>query len=176
MVEVEPRQDDDAACACTSTLSVSWSLRISIIDLAAQVMDVAQALVNAFDAPSCPDTLNLPGPSRLTHEYLLALTSTITYRVPSKAPVVPKRLAVLFSELTNRYIWWPTFSPDEVQRRYIDDADTPGDWDKVGVQPGEIEDHAITYLRRYRSAYVPFGTLFLCCVQLFVPLIHSRPF
>lgn len=117
-------------------------------------MDVAQALVNLFEVPSAPGLLNLPGPSALTHEYLLALYASITYHPPSRAPVVSKRLALLITELSNRYIWWPTLSPDEVRRRYIDDVDVPGDWDKVGVQPTEIEDNAITYLRRYRSAYV----------------------
>ncbi|KAJ3537323.1 hypothetical protein NM688_g6708 [Phlebia brevispora] len=71
---------------------------------------------------------------------------------PTPAPVVPKRIARLITELSNRYIWWPTLSPDEVERRFINDVDVPGDWDKVGVVPTEIEDNAITYLRRYRSA------------------------
>ena len=117
-------------------------------------MDVAQALNNLFEAPSSPELINLPGPSTLTYDYLLHLVASVTYQPVSRAPVVPKRIAVLLTELSNRYIWWPTLSPDEVKRRYINDVDTPGDWDKVGVQPTEIEDNAITYLRRYRSAYV----------------------
>lgn len=118
----------------------------------AHVMDVAQALVNAFELPSVPSVLAFPGPSRLTHEYLLALVSSLTYHPPSRAPIVPKRLALLVTQLSNRYIWWPTLSPDEIERRYINDVDVPGDWDKVGVEPTEIEENAITYLRRYRSA------------------------
>ena len=51
-------------------------------------------------------------------------------------------------------VWWPLLSPDEVARRYIDDSDAQGDWDVVGVEPDEIESHAIKYVRRYRSAYV----------------------
>lgn len=50
-------------------------------------------------------------------------------------------------------MWWPTLNPDEVERRYIDDADTPGDWDIVNVIPDEIEAHALGYLKRFRSAY-----------------------
>lgn len=76
-------------------------------------------------------------------------------------PVVPKRLAKLITTLSNRYIWWATLSPDAVERRYISDSDVQGDWDQVGVVPTEIEDNAITYLRRYRSAYVRFW-LALC--------------
>ncbi|THG97294.1 hypothetical protein EW026_g4677 [Hermanssonia centrifuga] len=115
------------------------------------VMDVAQALSNIFEHPSFPGTVNLPGPSELTYEYVLTLVSSVTYRPPSRIPVVPKRIALLAARAAQN-IWWPALSPDEVERRYINDADVPGDWDKVGVEPTEIEDSAITYLRRYRSA------------------------
>jgi len=101
--------------------------------------------------PQFSKTLNLPGPSTLTYEYLLELVSSVTLQPASRAPVVPKVLATVLAKL-GQNVWWPSLSPDEVTRRYIDDADVPGDWDAVGVQPSEIETHAITYLRRYRSA------------------------
>jgi NADH dehydrogenase (ubiquinone) 1 alpha subcomplex subunit 9 len=116
-------------------------------------MDVAQALTNILSMPSLPGTLNLPGPSTLTYDYLLALLSTVTYNAPTRAPVVPKPIATLLARLAQN-VWWPALSPDEVERRYIDDSDVPGDWDKVGVVPTEIEENALLYLRRYRSAYV----------------------
>lgn len=116
-------------------------------------MDVAQALTNILSVPSLPGTLNLPGPSTLTYDYLLALLSTVTYNPPTRAPVVPKQVATLLARLAQN-VWWPALSPDEVERRYIDDSDVPGDWDKVGVEPTEIEENALLYLRRYRSAYV----------------------
>ena len=122
-----------------------------------------------------PGTFNLPGPSTLTYEYLLTLVSTITYNPPSRAPVVPKSVALALSKLAQN-AWWPMLSPDEVERRYIDDVDVPGDWDVFGVVPDEIEEHAITYLRRYRSAYV---FLILCppnpsCCVVLLPAL-SRP-
>lgn len=114
-------------------------------------MDVAQALTNILSIPSLPGTLNLPGPSKLSYEYLLNLVSYVTYNPPSRAPVVPKPIALVIAKAAQA-LWWPMLSPDEVRRRYIDDVDVPGDWDKVGVVPDEIEPHAITYLKRYRSA------------------------
>ncbi|RPD77458.1 NADH dehydrogenase [Lentinus tigrinus ALCF2SS1-7] len=117
----------------------------------AHVLDVAQALANTIQMPAFPGTFNLPGPSTLTYEYLLTLVSTITYNPPSSAPVVPKSIALALAKAA-QLAWWPMLSPDEVIRRYIDDVDVPGDWDKFGVIPDEIEEHAITYLRRYRSA------------------------
>jgi NADH dehydrogenase (ubiquinone) 1 alpha subcomplex subunit 9 len=103
--------------------------------------------------PPVARTLNLPGPSTLTHEYLLELVSTLIYEPPSRAPVLRKVVAILIAKM-GKAVWWPTLSPDQVERRYIDAVDTPGDWDVVGVTPEEIEDSAIVYLRRYRSACV----------------------
>jgi NADH dehydrogenase (ubiquinone) 1 alpha subcomplex subunit 9 len=115
------------------------------------VMDVAQVLANLVSTPQLPRTIALPGPSTLTYEYLLDVVSSLTYQPPSRAPVVPKAVALAVAKAAQA-VWWPLLSPDEVVRRYIDDADTPGDWDLVGVTPSEIEQHAILYLRRYRSA------------------------
>lgn len=118
-------------------------------------MDVAQALANLMSIPQLPGTLSLPGPSTLTYEWLLELVSSVTLQPPSRAPVLPKVVASALAKAAQS-VWWPALSPDEVLRRYIDDAEVPGDWSAVGMsEPAEIENHAITYLRRYRSAYVP---------------------
>lgn len=115
------------------------------------MFDVAQALANLLASPQHSRTLNLPGPSTLSYEYLLDLVSSVTLNAPSRAPVLPKAVATALAKLAQS-VWWPALSPDEVTRRYIDDSDASGDWDAVGVQPSEIETHALTYLRRYRSA------------------------
>jgi len=115
------------------------------------VMDVAQALNSLARNPALAQTLNLPGPATLTYEYLLDLVASITYNPPTRAPTVPKAVALALSKAAQA-IWWPALSPDEVERRYIDDSQVQGDWDVVGVIPEEIEPYAITYLRRYRSA------------------------
>jgi len=116
-------------------------------------MDVAQALANLVQAPPLPRTLSLPGPSALTFQYLLDLVESIAMNPPSRAPVVSKPVALALAKL-GQSAWWPILSPDEVERRFIDDVDVLGDWETVGVTPSEIESHAITYLRRYRSACV----------------------
>jgi NADH dehydrogenase (ubiquinone) 1 alpha subcomplex subunit 9 len=114
-------------------------------------MDVAQALANLVSLPPLARDINLPGPSTLSHEYLLDLVSSLTYNPPSSAPVLPKAITKLATDILSKAVWWDAMSPDEIERRYIDDADLPGDWDAVGVNPAEIEQHAITYVRRYRS-------------------------
>ncbi|KAJ2913922.1 hypothetical protein MD484_g6504, partial [Candolleomyces efflorescens] len=116
------------------------------------VMDVAQALANLLNLPKVSGVVNLPGPSTLTYQYLLDMVSSVTLRPPSKAPTVPKAVAEAIASV-GKTVWWPALSPDEVARRFIDDSEVAGDWNTVGIaEPSEIEDHAITYLRRYRSA------------------------
>jgi NADH dehydrogenase (ubiquinone) 1 alpha subcomplex subunit 9 len=115
------------------------------------VLDVAEAVASLLSRPRPSQTINLPGPSTLTYEYLLDLVSSVTLQPPSRAPVLPRAIATILAKV-GQNIWWPTLSPDEVIRRYIDDVDVSGDWEAVDVQPTEIEDTAIAYLRRYRSA------------------------
>jgi len=114
------------------------------------VMDVASALVNLMPMSQLPGTFSLPGPSVLTHEYLVELVSSVTVRsMPNSMPVLPKFVASLLARVAQA-VWWPALSPDEVVRRYLNDADTPGDWEVFGVTPTEIEQNALLYLRRYR--------------------------
>jgi len=117
----------------------------------AHVMDVAQALNNLVQLPVLARALNLPGPSTVTYEYLLELIASLTYNPPTRAPALPKAVALALSK-ASRAIWWPALSPDEVERRYMDDSQVQGDWDVVGVTPEEVEPHALTYLRRYRTS------------------------
>ncbi|KAF8631776.1 hypothetical protein AX17_004991 [Amanita inopinata Kibby_2008] len=117
----------------------------------AHVVDVAQVLANLMSLSRPSSVLSLPGPSTLTYEYLLELVASVTLQPPSRAPELPKSIASLVAKVAQS-VWWPALSPDEVTRRYIDDSDVPGDWDALNTVPSEIEQHAITYLRRYRSA------------------------
>lgn len=117
-----------------------------------KVLDIAQVAANLAQAQVLSGTLNLPGPSTVTHEWLLELVDSVTLRPASQLPAVPKSLAKWMCAMTEKSVWWPTLSPDEIERRLIDDADVAGDWDVTGVRPSEIEEYALTYLRRYRSA------------------------
>lgn len=87
----------------------------------------------------------------MTHEYILELVSSVTYN-EIRGPTLPKRLALLLANVSQKIMYWPTICPDEVERRFMDDVETPGDWDVFDVVPDEIETHALKYLRQYRSA------------------------
>ena len=138
-------------------------------------MDVAQALTNLIGVPAMAATLSLPGPTTHTYNYLLELVASVLYEPITRAPTVPKPLALAATSLA-QFAYFPMISPDEVRRRYIDDAlslpeqravedweipedvkpvaEIPGDWDKVGVTPEEIEQYALLYLRQYRTMCV----------------------
>jgi NADH dehydrogenase (ubiquinone) 1 alpha subcomplex subunit 9 len=146
-------------------------------------LDVAEALNVMLTAPRTSDgaTFALPGPRTYTYESLIKLVEAMTLK-SHKAPKLPKPIALAIAGVLNRALWWPTISPDEVERKYIDDvgaevqaaaADVPEGWEaqpSVGVaargvsgetfkgwadlviDPETIEEHAIKYLRRFRSA------------------------
>lgn len=127
------------------------------------MLDVAQALSNLVGGVKGATesiTYNLPGPTVHSYASLLNLIQSVTYNSIGFAPTIPKSVMMTASKVAQA-AWWPLLSPDEVERRYIDDVGTDakgehwqGDWDKFGVTPEEVENLAITYLRRYRSAYV----------------------
>ena len=145
---------------------------------------------------SVGSTFVLPGPRTYTYESLIKLVEAMTLKSHS-APMLPKPVAMAISTVLNRALWWPTISPDEVTRKYIDDvgaeikpveegvpagwetqeasglASVSGvngeafkSWEDLNIDPETIEEHAIKYLRRYRSAYVSTSP----CV---VKLVHS---
>ena len=122
-----------------------------------QVQDVAQAMANITQNTKIQSTttFNLPGPVTFNHAEMQKLISLFTFRPVSGAPEVPKRFAMFLSKLSQR-IWWPSLSPDEIERRFIDDVmvDAVQDWAALGVDPVEVEKIATSILRRYRSGYV----------------------
>lgn len=117
------------------------------------VIDVAQALANLMHTRQMPGTFSLPGPSTYTMGYLLELVQSAAYLPPSKFPSLPKPIALAIAKIA-QLPWFPMISPDEIERRFIDDSDVPGDWDAFGVRPDPVENHVLTYVKRFRSAYV----------------------
>ncbi|KZT55776.1 NAD(P)-binding protein [Calocera cornea HHB12733] len=116
------------------------------------VLDVAEILYRLMDTPELPSSpVNLPGPNTYTHEQLLDLARRLTDN-SYKSMAIPKPVALLLSKIVQYALWWPNFSPDEIERMCIDDVEVPGDWDAFGIQPTELEDVAIAYLRRFRDA------------------------
>ena len=110
-------------------------------------------------APStASSTFALPGPKEYTFESLLALVEALTLQ-KLRGPNFPKPLLAFAARLWD-LVWWPTLSPDEVTRRYIDDVDVNfikeglKGFEDLGIEPDLLEEVAIVYVRRYRSRSV----------------------
>ena len=88
------------------------------------VVDVAEALATMLNSPitSTGSTFVLPGPESLTFDEMLNIVYFLCMKPRPYIPGVPKFVAKIFAGLINRFIWWPTMSPDEVERKYINDA------------------------------------------------------
>ena len=117
-------------------------------------------------------TFNLPGPVTFNYAEMQKLISLLTFRPVSGVPEVPKRMAMFLSKLSQR-IWWPSLSPDEIERRFIDDVmvDAAQDWATLGVNPVEVEKVATSILRRYRSGYAkPTLSFIPWLMRLLVPI------
>ncbi|KAK4052945.1 Protein-lysine N-methyltransferase efm5 [Microbotryomycetes sp. JL221] len=118
------------------------------------VMNVAEALSIMMNAPSTANsTFALKGPKTYTFEQLLQLTESLTLKKLS-GPNFPKPILMALARMWD-LIWWPTLSPDEVTRRFINDADIVAGlktFQDLGIEADDLEVHAITYLRRYRSS------------------------
>lgn len=110
-------------------------------------------------------TFSLPGPKTYDYNDLIRITET---RILKKLQgVTPPRWLASFATRLWENVWWPTISPDEVVRRFIDDYEpAPGTlgFADLGITPDVLEDIAIVYLRRYRSR----------CVRLIEPELVSR--
>lgn len=120
------------------------------------VLDVAAALNTMYTAPSSlASTYALPGPRTYSFEQLLHMVEALTLK-KLRGPNFPRPLLAALARAWD-LVWWPTLSPDEVTRRYIDDLPVaPGTkgFADLGIEPDLLDDIAINYVRRYRgSAY-----------------------
>ncbi|GAA6047633.1 hypothetical protein JCM3770_001599 [Rhodotorula araucariae] len=120
------------------------------------VLDVASALNTMYTASSSlRSTYALPGPRTYTFEQLLHMVEALTLK-KLRGPNFPRPVLAALARAWD-LVWWPTLSPDEVTRRYIDDLPVgPGvkGFADLGIEPDVLDDVAINYVRRYRgSAY-----------------------
>ena len=105
------------------------------------------------EVTSTGQTFSLAGPKTYTIEEILAVVNQLTHRKIVRSLNVPKPLLKLATKVAD-LAWWPMLNPDELDRRYIDDLpDEPAtkSWADLGIEPENLEDVAITYMRRYRS-------------------------
>jgi hypothetical protein len=121
-------------------------------------------------------TFNLPGPVTFNYAEIQKLISLFTFRPVSGVLEVPKRIAMFLSKLS-QLIWWPSLSPDEIERRFINDVmvDAAQDWAALGVNPVEVEKVAASILRRYRSGCVNLTNVINALSYALISANYARP-
>lgn len=106
------------------------------------------------EVTSTGQTFSLAGPKTYTIEQLLLLVESLTFEKICRPGLnIPHWAMRTTSRITDR-AWWPMLSPDEVDRRFVDDLpDEPGTktFADLAIMPDVLEEVAIIYLRRYRS-------------------------
>jgi len=143
------------------------------------IIDVATALHRILEIDSSlSSTYSLPGPSAYTYRQILTLLTHHAYPdKPFQSGIsLPKPLFLLLAKIWDK-IYWPTISPDDVLRKFIDDFGaeyTEEDvaelgegsdlgveqglksWTELGIKPDRLELTLPVYARNFRpSAYQP---------------------
>jgi NADH dehydrogenase (ubiquinone) 1 alpha subcomplex subunit 9 len=173
-----------------ASLTAEWPIKYQLNGgqtriMPVHVLDVAEALNVMLTAPvtSTASTFVLPGPEAYTFTELLNLVEFFTMRKMPNFPTVPRPVIEFVAKVLDKAVWWPTITPDEVIRKYMDDRgvaahlfrpdpSTPAGWGvetaekpfvgvdgepvkgfaDLDISPDLIEEHAMKYLRRYRTA------------------------
>ena len=119
----------------------------------AHSLDVAEALKVMMTADSTiGQTFSLGGPRSYTFEDIISIAELNTMN-KLQGFNVPRVVASTVLKLYEK-VWWPTISPDEVIRRFMNDLpDEMGtlSWDALNMTPDALDELAIVYLRRHRS-------------------------
>ena len=107
----------------------------------------------ALDDTTASETFELYGPT----EYSLAEIAELVDKeiIKHRRHInVPKAVMKPVASILNKYLWWPTISPDEVEREYIDQKIDPTakTFKDLGIEPAELADLTFFYLVRFSSS------------------------
>lgn len=116
------------------------------------VIDVAAALEQiGYDDSTAGKTFELYGPKEYSVAQVHRLVQDATQQ-PLRQINIPKLVYQFLSGLT-QHIYWPTLCPDQVERMFIDQVVDPNaaTFKDLGVEPSELSNLAIKYVRHWRS-------------------------
>lgn len=117
-------------------------------------IDVAHGLERMLERESTvAQTFELYGPKQYSTKEISELVDReiIKHR---RHINVPKRILKPAAYWLNRLIWWPTMSPDEVEREFIDQHIDPEakTFKDLNIDPVDLSTLTFHYLRGYRSS------------------------
>lgn len=118
----------------------------------AHVIDVAAALEQiGYDDSTAGKTFELYGPQELSvatvHSIVQAATNNEIRQIN-----LPKQVYKAFATAT-QFIYWPTVSPDQVERMFIDQVVDPHaqTFADLGIKPAQLESLVVKYVRHWRN-------------------------
>lgn len=121
--------------------------------------DVANALETMiWDDSTAGKTYELFGSQTVTVKEVRKMIEQVTLRTP-RILNIPKSIAMFYAYFLDKFLYWNVTSPDQVERRYIDDVPSgePGVYTfaDLGITPQPLDDiAAVKYLRMYRDKVI----------------------
>ena len=119
------------------------------------VGDVALALEKiGFDDSTAGKTYELNGPKEYSLKQVIDLIRNSTFN-DIRELNLPKGFYQYIANLTNKFIYWETTSPDQIERMFIDQVVNDGTLglESLGIKPTELSE-VITHLVRHHRSYL----------------------
>lgn len=116
------------------------------------VLDVARALeMIGYNDSTAGKTYELYGPKEYAMEEIIQQIRDATFSDITTINI-PKKLFKLIADL-QQWIYWPTTSPDQVERMFMDQVIDPNaeTFEHLGIKPQNLEDNVLSIVRHYRS-------------------------
>ncbi|KAF8476185.1 NADH-ubiquinone oxidoreductase 40 kDa subunit mitochondrial precursor [Kalaharituber pfeilii] len=116
------------------------------------VLEVAKALEQMmYDDSTAGQTFELYGPKEYSTRQIADLIDKETLRKRRNINL-PKPVYLAIARALD-YIWWPTISPDEVEREFINQVIDPNakTFKDLGFEPEDLTRWILHYVRQYRS-------------------------
>jgi len=116
------------------------------------VIDVAAALEKiGYDDSTVGKTYELYGPKEYTMAQIHAMVQEATQNKLLQVNL-PKQVYQFIAQLT-QYIYWPTISPDQVERMFINQVvdENAATFADLGIKPAQLEDLVLKTVRHWRS-------------------------
>ncbi|RPA84475.1 putative NADH-ubiquinone oxidoreductase 40 kDa subunit mitochondrial precursor [Ascobolus immersus RN42] len=120
------------------------------------VTDVAKGLeAIMYNDWTHSQTFELYGPDKFSMRDIQSLVEKEIMKERSHINI-PKAILKPIANILNKAIWWPTISPDEVERQFLDQVIDPNalTFADLGIEPDAIYRYVIHYIRHYRSSSV----------------------
>lgn len=125
------------------------------------VIDVGRGVeAMAYDDHTAGETFELFGPNNYSMRDIMDMVDREILK-ERRHINLPKPMMMALAKALD-FLWWPTISPDEVTRQFIDQVIDPNakTFADLGIKPDDIERLVIAYVRHYRYVLERYTALY----------------